>query len=327
MIVKYRNIYFFGILFFYLFICFFGVGVFSATAGLDANSIASLEVDDINLGASYAVMSYIYQLIPQGLIFYFTILLGVVFIFGVFNNAYKVNNLIIISLLLSIPCILVISSFQKDLILVLFTVPCAYIISSNRGNLFKLLSIFAIYLIYATVFRNYYYLIMLIFFCFYFFKLASWNIRLLILLGMICLLIILPNNIYYMLQSSRDIVNQHRIGMDVIGNRTAFNNPLIPDSFFNFVYNYIYAILRLNFGFFFNYGLRDLIFMVYPLIYMYYVFNGLKEIIGKNFIAASLIASHILVISLFEPDTGSYARHLSSTLPYLAIIIASRFNK
>ena len=327
MTIKYRSIYLFGIISFYIYLCIFGQSLFSDTANLDAGAVANLDVDDATLGASYSIMSYIYQMIPSNLLLAFTICVGILFIFRVFNNAYKKYHLSILAFLISIPCILVISSFQKDLILVLFTVPCAIILSSNKSNLNKLMLISFIYLFYATIFRNYYYLIILIFSGFYFFRVSGGYVRILMILVVASIFLIIPNNVYSILQSSRDIVNQNRLGLDVVGNRTAFNNPVIPDSFFSFLYNYIYAILRLNFGFFFNFGIKDLVFMAYPLTYYYYVIKGLAGDVDKNFLAGSLVLSHTLVYFLFEPDTGSYARHLSSTLPYLAIIIANQFNK
>ncbi len=320
MTIKYRSIYLCVVLFFYISVCLF-------SKSNDAQTIANLEVDDVALGEPYAVMAYIYQLIPSSLLLFLTILIGIFFIFRVFYDAYKNYHLMILSFLVSIPCVLTIYAFQKDLILVLFTVPCAIIISSNKNNFIKLLCVSIIYLIYATIFRSYYYLITLIFVGIFLFRISDGYVRILVILAMASVVLFIPNNVYSMLQSSRDIVNQNRLGFDVAGNRTAFNNPMEPNSLFGFIYNYIYAVLRLNFSFFFNWGVQDLMFMAYPLIYFYYVIKGFVGGVDKNFLAGSLVLSHALVYFLFEPDTGSYARHLSSTLPYLAIIIASQFNK
>ncbi|GAA5000593.1 hypothetical protein GCM10023206_02380 [Acinetobacter puyangensis] len=327
MIIKYRTIYLTLILSFFIGVCILGEFVFSSTMGKDALLIANMEVEDIQLGSSYGMMAWLYQMIPSSLILVVTIFIGSMFILNVFKDANKNYNLLLLLFLCSVPCVLTISSFQKDLILVLFIIPVTMLILSNINNFAKLILISAIYISYAVVFRSYYYLITILFVGIYFFKVSNGHIRLSIILASICVFLLIPNTVYYSLQSSRDLVNLHRVGVNGEGYRTAFLNPLSPDSFFNFLYNYVYAILRLNFGFFFNSSIKDLVFMIYPLIYYYYVFKGLiSQQVDKNFFAASLVLSHALVYFLFEPDTGSYARHLSSTLPYLAIVIASGFN-
>ncbi|WP_146063635.1 hypothetical protein [Acinetobacter soli] len=322
-----KNIFFISSLLLYVFIVFGGQSYFTSTGGSDASTIATLESEEVNLGDSYAVMSLIYNSLPEVLINYVVILVGILFIFSVYKNSIYRKDLLLLFFLLTIPIILTISTFQKDLILVLFVLPVYYIIQSGKSFLNKVFIICAIYLFYAVVFRNYYFLITFFFIFILFFKKSNLYIRFLSLMAILIVIFILPDNIYYKLQSARDIVNEYRIGVNMDGNRTAFNNPLPPNSLINFIINYVYAIIRLNFGFFFTFGIKDIFFVIYPLIYYYYTFKELYRNNSNNFLAAALILSHAIVYFLFEPDTGSYARHLASTLPYLAIIINSRINK
>lgn len=322
--IKLKNIFLISTIFFYIFIVFGGQKLFTSTGADDANTVATLTTDEISLGDSYAVMSLIYNYLPESLINYLVIFIGSFFIFSVYRNAKYKNDLILLFCLIFIPIILTISTFQKDLILVVFVVSVYYIIQANTSYFFKIFHISLIYLLYGFVFRNYYFLITFFFIFIFFLKKSNLYIRFLSLMAIFIIIFILPDNIYYKLQSARDVVNEYRVGFNMDGNRTAFNNPLPPNSLINFIANYVYAVIRLNFGFFFTFGIKDMIFVIYPLIYYYYTFKGLYENNEINFLASALILAHALVYFLFEPDTGSYARHLASTLPYLAIIINSK---
>lgn len=327
MIIKYKNFFTIILTLFLVLICLGGQGFFISTGALDASAIANLDVDNVELGDSYAVMSWLYNHIPKNLLLPITIFCGFLFIKSIYFNAKKKNQVLLLSFMLLVPCILTISSFQKDLILVLFILPVTYLIYSKLSYVKKVLYISIIYLLYALIFRSYYFLITLIFISLYLFKISNGHMRIAIILALISIFLILPNSVYISLQSSRDIVNLDRLGVNDLGNRTAFKNPLVPDSFLNFIYNYIYAFLRLNFGFLFNLTIKDFIFAIYPLIYFYYSLKSLNKKLSGSFLASSLIISHVLVYFLFEPDTGSYARHLSSTLPYLAVIITNLYNE
>lgn len=327
MIVSYRRIFLLFSFLFYIFTYFGGKYFFSAASNKDALLIASLEVDTLEIGSSYGVMAYLYSIIPANLIDIVCLTIAIIFIYTVFSDAIKKTNLMILFFLIMIPCILTITSFQKDLILVLFTTPVAFLIKSDFKALSKVLFICFIYLIYAAIFRFYFYLILAIFIGLLIFYFSSIQFKFYLVAIFCSFLSFVPNDTYYQIQSSRDIVNLDRINLISIGNRTAFTNPLYPDSLYNFLYNYFYAAFRLNFGFFFNYGGKDLFFMFYVLTYYFYIFKG---ILTKNisFVLASLlILSHGLTYFIFEPDSGSYARHLSSTLPYLAIIITGILNQ
>lgn len=326
MIVSYRKIFLTFAVSFYLFVYFGGRFLFNANSGKDANLISNLDVDELVIGSSYSVMAYLYSIIPSNLLDVVCISLALIFIFTVYSDARNKINLIILSILIMIPCILTIATFQKDLILVLFTTPVAFIIKSNIRTLFKIISISTIYVIYALVFRYYFFLIILIFISLYLFYITNFQFKLLFVSAFLMLISFIPNEFYFQIQSPRDFANAGRIGYEIAGNRTAFVNPLQPNSLYNFVYNYLYATIRLNFGFFFNTGFKDLFFMFYTMTYYLYVFKGLVSKNQSFVLASFLVLSHGLTYFIFEPDTGSYARHLSSTLPYLAIIITGIYS-
>lgn len=324
--ITYKSIFISLSLAFYLFIVLGGQSIFSSTAGNDAETIRELDPSNVELGDSYAIMATIHNILPQDFLPIITYFIGSIFILYCYKGIKSKFNSLLIFLLLIIPIIFTISAFQKDLILVLFIIPVYLILISHIKISYKIMTISIIYCIYALVFRQYYYLITFLFLCIFFFKGSNNYIKIMLILLASSTFLLLPSNIYYELQSARDVVNEFRINTSISGNRTAFPNPLTPNSLYNFIYNYIYAITRLNFGFFFSFNIKDLIFMPYPFIYFYYLLLGY---ISKDKIcqlASYLILSHFLVYSLFEPDAGSYARHFSSTLPYLSIIILYSFN-
>ncbi|RKG48574.1 hypothetical protein D7V68_08190 [Acinetobacter cumulans] len=308
-------------IFIYVLIVIGGQRLIVATGGNDADTIKNLEIDGFEAGDSYAVMAFLYNIIPSNLILIITLCIGSAFIYYCYSGVKYKFTAIGIFIMLLVPMVLTIATFQKDLILVLFILPVFFVLQSDIKTIKKIFFISFVYVIYAFLFRFYYYLIILVFLSICVYLYANLKIRILYILGSIITLFFIPNPVYYELQSARDVVNEYRVGLNQIGYRTAYLNPMPPDSLFNFLFNYIYSILRLNFGFIFNYGFKDVAFTIYPLIYFYYIFKGIVNIDDKMKLAGALILAHTLVYFLFEPDTGSYARHLSSTLPYLALII------
>lgn len=303
---------------------FGGQSLFTSTGGNDAETIANMQSVGADLGDSYAIMAIIYNILPPFAIQLLTIFIGLIFITITYKRSIRNENSALLFFLLFVPIVFTIATFQKDLILVLFIAPVYFIIQSQKSIFFKIFGVVAIYAIYGLIFRSYYFLIIFFFLFIIYFKNSNNYVRLLSLILLCISILILPESVYYSLQSSRDIVNEYRMNISEAGNRTAFTNPLPPTSFLNFIFNYFYAVIRLNFGFFFTFGFKDILFVIYPLIYYYYSFKSLYKKDINNFLAGSLIVSHSLVYFLFEPDTGSYARHLASTLPYLAIIINSK---
>jgi hypothetical protein len=147
-----------------------------------------------------------------------------------------------------------------------------------------------------------------------------------VLLLVVAIAVVLPPHVFAQLQGSRDsIFNVDRIGRALPGARTAFANVYPPDSFFHFIANYVYAALRLNFPFFSGVTPRDIYLFANVILFAWIAIAGFRSDL-RTFDNTALFVSHVLVSICFEPDVGSYLRHISSAMPYLvpAVVVVDR---
>lgn len=123
-------------------------------------------------------------------------------------------------------------------------------------------------------------------------------------------------------QIRRDDVNLHRVIATGEGFRTAFLNPLPPDSFINFLGNYVYAFIYLNVPIIFMLDVKAILMTTYMTCLLTICIYSLRRSNnGPAKFAVLLIFSHIFVNALFEPDLGSYLRHMSTLIPLVAIAL------
>src|SRR5690606_18697377 len=118
-----------------------------------------------------------------------------------------------------------------------------------------------------------------------------------------------PSDVFWQLQSPRDMINQTRVFDTVEGVRTAFFNPYSPTNAVNFVLNYAYAVVRLNLAPLFDFGVRSLYLAAYVGLCVFLVTYGLRSRREEVRLPALLFMAHFLVLAIFEPDLGSYLRH------------------
>ncbi len=122
------------------------------------------------------------------------------------------------------------------------------------------------------------------------------------------------------LQKHRDFYNLHRIFSDAEGHRTAFTNLVSPDNMLHFFVNYVYAAVILSFPFLKFGTWFDAGATIYSIILM----GFLIVMLVRNRDAhpfANLIWSHMMTLWIFDPDVGSYQRHLSTIMIYLAPLL------
>jgi hypothetical protein len=106
------------------------------------------------------------------------------------------------------------------------------------------------------------------------------------------------------------------------GARTGFYNFTEPVSFAAFIADYVYAILKLNLPVLFYPGLKEFVMLVFVWIAVGAVWG--KKAGSTNINAATLnvfaclVIGHMAVSMLFEPDLGSYTRHLASVALFCA---------
>lgn len=219
---------------------------------------------------------------------------------------------------------------QKELIVTLLSMIIIWAVEKTKIRLGVALCIIG-YACYAIV-RNYYALI-----CFSF-LLLFWLARkgkidyiIFSVLMLVLAVSLLPTEFFSMLQGTRDAFNMLRPpGGD--GNETIYFNPNPPDSFWNFSFNYLSAASFFLVPILYHQNLSALFLQIYNVIVLITLFYFLKlyyvksrqylslemeSRLDKVLLLAMIFASHVFILLLFEPDLGSFMRHISSVAIYL----------
>lgn len=207
---------------------------------------------------------------------------------------------------------------QKETIMTLLVLAVYWIATRPRWPVWVQLPLIVLgYAVYAHLFRDYFYLIALV---------AAGIVTLLairvpavqwgVVLGVFGALLAAPVEWLRALQEQRDKANAFRVAGEA-GARTVINNPHYVDSTWDFIFNYGSAFVHLNVPALFSRHPKDLVMSVSTAAYLYLIVRGYVCKRPGSLILTSLFAAHALVLCLFEPDLGSYFRHLSSVFLYL----------
>lgn len=175
-------------------------------------------------------------------------------------------------------------------------------------------------ILYAILFRVYY---MPLGFVFLYFVIKDGRIRILILLMFLFALFIIISCYFDKVvdflggvQARRDV--GYFSSADV--RRTGFYNPYPVFDFYGIFLNYCYAFLKINFPVIFSFQLKDVFLQTYVIMVLIVNFMARKV----YFLAIPLFIN-FMIYPLFEPDLGSYLRHLSSVFPlYFALYLLWR---
>lgn len=194
-----------------------------------------------------------------------------------------------------------------------------------------LIAIILSYLAYGLLFRTYYLLILLVFIIFNLpnysalYKKGSVNsfgtITNSISTGSfykLCLVLVfifaMPDSFYVSSQGQRDVSNAYAL-LEGSLNRTAFNNISDVGRGWGFIANYLWSALNLFFPFIIGITLNQLLLFAFNITTFLAIYRFFKLRIANVYIY--LYCSHVAVLLLFEPDQGSYLRHILSVSLYL----------
>jgi len=210
---------------------------------------------------------------------------------------------------------------SKETIVVLFAlgVLCT---SKRLSGISLIAAIMILYGWYGATVRSYYLLIAAVFVFLVALRRLAPGLRVLCVTAFFGMLLLVPGDIFYALQGTRDTTNLAASYVMASDNRTAFFNPYAADTATGFLANYVYAALLLNMPFIKFVSLSELVLFVNILLYGSVMVAGLRSRSTQTRLLSTLFASHILVLWLFEPDLGSYFRHFSSAFPYLIPALA-----
>lgn len=298
----------------------FGAAALSATRGNDAGTVAQMAqtIAAARIEGGYVVMAWIFAHTNAAMRVGIEILLATAFILMCLWPLRHRRWLAIMTFLLIAPILFFLSQFIKDTALVVFVIGSALVMRSRLPEIARIALVCAIYGVFALLFRQYYYLIIVAFLGLCLLRTLPSALQVAAMMVGVVALAFVPSDIFHQLQHARDSVNAFRIGRDIAGARTAFVNVVEPGGYGNFLINYGYAIARLHLPFLFGqFRMQEAYLLMNLAAYGWLVWTGLRSRDRLVQTPVLLVVSHFTVLMLFEPDLGSYLRHLSSALPYL----------
>ncbi|HEY1921824.1 MAG TPA: hypothetical protein VGG44_03580, partial [Tepidisphaeraceae bacterium] len=213
---------------------------------------------------------------------------------------------------------------QKEIIVIFLTAVVLLTMRKLDKQYLALPAIALLYLAYSYLGgRDYYFLITGAIFAIFALSNIGWPFRFVILLAVFCAGWLIPQDVLLSLSQTRNDLNVIRVLFpDMPGARTAFLNPLIGEDWLSFLGNYAYGALRLNVPILFTPGISEAFLFFYCSSIFYLIAIGLRRSVEwQTRFSACAVAGHLVVLWLFDPDLGSYLRHVASTTLYLMPIL------
>ncbi|WP_080409480.1 hypothetical protein [Burkholderia ubonensis] len=274
-------------------------------------------------GTSFDAVARFYAMLGETGTHLFVATIGALCIWRVIGHGTRVGSMLACLVLLA-PCVffnLFVAS--KDTIVVLMAIALAGI-AQRRQFAVTLAAAVMLYAGYAALVRSYFALIVAIALVALVFRHVSWRGKVWLALAVPAALFVLPNDAYYLLQHPRDMAADYLAYGSPFGARTSFRNPMEPVSFAAFCANYLYGMVRLNLPALFMPGPKEIAMQVFVWIALASVWRRTRGVSRSYEPLACLAIGHVAVSMLFEPDLGSYTRHLSSVALFCAMQFAGR---
>lgn len=281
-----------------------------------------------DLDNSFAVTAVLFGLIGVDNLDIFTCSVSAVFLFFATRDIRGAGDFFT-RLLLIAPCIMLnmFAPSKETVVLImtmLITVSAIYFRTSKK---YTFISFLLLYAIYGLFVRQYYLLIVGVFFIVYQLWRRPFRYHLLAAIVAVGAVMAAPSSLLQTLQSPRDTSNAYaeQIGSD---NRTAFTNIASPGNGPGFLVNYGYAATVLITPVLYFQTASDVFMqmMIAAMLIILYKARQKSRRHPDRFeprFFGSLFTAHILVQLIFEPDLGSFTRHLTSVLLYLIAIKVS----
>lgn len=268
---------------------------------------------------SYYGTVFLLKFIPDFLLMPLIATLGVISILSLTWASYS-NKLRLVSVIMLVPLLsMCLARPQKEIFVVMIALAVIAAALWARNRLMFFVLTLGLYLGYAAIVRSYFALIVLTFLGLLVWVQLKPMLKVSALLLLLALLLCVPNDIGEMLIGPRDMINVLRDPL-APGNRTLFFNPFDVYGSYGFIGNYLYAMVRLTVPIIFTFGMSELFLMASLAIYakLVHVQTVMQVPNWRSKYLALLFVAHFFVLILFEPDLGSFLRHLSSVCVYLA---------
>lgn len=286
-------------------------------------------------GSSFDAVGKFYQVLGDAGTAVFVVALGVVTIWIASRSARRLGEQIAYFALIA-PCLffnLFVAS--KDTLVVAMSI-AVLAAACMRGTVTPMLIAATLYLGYAATIRSYFALILAIALAAWAFRRASALPRIAGALLAVAVLIALPNAVYTLLQQPRDLAVDYLVYSSPFGARTSFYNPFPPDSFVHFAGNYAYSLVRLNLPVLFSFDPKGFAMQALVALFLCAAWRRVPAQpadtdtttpVRNSELLACLLLGHAAVSMLFEPDLGSYLRHLSSIAPFAVMLWSIRVRR
>jgi hypothetical protein len=252
----------------------------------------------------------------------FVVIVGAVFIWLMIGYSKRLGGLLLNTVLIA-PCVffnLFVAS--KDTLVVLMSIVLV-LIGRKWSGWYVMVAAIALYMGYGLTVRIYFVLILAIGVGVWIFRAASLRLKTFLVLAALFGLYVLPSAGYFSLMHPRDMAVDYLVSASPYGARTGFYNLLDPTSLVAFLTDYVYAILKLNIPVLFYPGPKEFVMQLFVWIAVGSLLSRRNDRsasinAGATEILACLAIGHVAVSMLFEPDLGSYTRHLASVALFCA---------
>lgn len=277
---------------------------FFTDAGTISNLINYVDLDSAQTD-SFVSTAWVFSMLGYGgsQTFLLVSVICVVLLMSFRSRSYE---LIAFTLLFMVPFTLFNLKLSKEAIVIAMNFSCCLVCLSSRSKVFKVVFVASLYMLYAYFFRFYYAFIAIgmVFLTCFFSSSGRTRTALLCLALAVCLA--LPADVWTQLQLARDTVNTSREGLN--DSKTIFSNLLTPNGILTAIPNSLYAAVRFLFAPAFSFRPQELLLAVvlWSVIIL--------MVRNKNYShpLMALLAANFLIQTFFEPDLGSFLRHLTA---------------
>lgn len=267
-------------------------------------------VSGFGVFSSYTSTAYLYSLLPDD-----------------FRNEYFLSGIFILSSLVflctlrsyfsiffhvfsSIFLVVYLGQISKDLI-----VYVSYVVLLLFPERVIKYAFLLWYIFYGIFFRWYYLVVLLMsLFASRFFTLhIYYRVAIAILV-----LLVIPGGIYHEVYMARMEVNLDRAMYSDV--RTLVVSPFVTTDGVTFIANYLYSLVMFLFPIFFGLAIQDLILIVVNGLVVYLMLAVWRRRLCLHSGAVAvfyIFLSHFALLFVFEPDLGSYMRHLLTYSPLI----------
>ncbi|MEO6919860.1 MAG: hypothetical protein ABI171_12740 [Collimonas sp.] len=260
---------------------------------------------DISLQDSFTSTAMVYAVIGPEWSQILLLLATATVIVYVCKRSYRLIDLLF-AFLLMLSFALFNLKLSKEVIVIILNLIACSVCAMQLSNRKKIMTIIALYALYAWKFRVYYAVIAVLMLAMHVVASSRGKLRICLILGMILLCCAIPGDFWDQLQQARDVANTNREGLS--DSKTMFTNVLVPSGVITVVPNSFFAAVRFYFAPLFSLRVQELILSsTLWLLTLVMLNRG-----NRSHPLFLLLIANFAIQTFFEPDLGSFFRHLSA---------------